>query len=637
MARTVFIGCLVALATWAASPAVGDDMSPDMVRAILKRDGFVGAKVGLLKRIGAEHLDEFLPEVLSLVRDANPEVREAAAGAAGAFDWAKVGGPLTGILADKAEKDEVRSSVARTLGVMGRPAAVEPLLALVDDPALGTAAMAALGQITFQELPDAASWRRWWDENRSRTRIDWAQARMKELERRIADGEKAREANRKLAAQAEDKLGESAVKFLDARADRNDPAPLIAALDVNSLRVRRYAAAELGKLKARPAAAKLAELAGAAQDAPLRADCASALGEIAAPESVPALAAALADPSDVVASAAALALGKMKAEGATNRLLVGLLHPSAPVRAASAEALGKIGAPAAVSPLAAMVRDDKDASVRERAARSLGEIGDGRAREALEKALDDESPAVRVYAAGALGQIGGDGVAARLGATLDKDANPSVREAAAVSLGRLGGKDAVAPLVRAIDLKDDKLAPLAWTSLLDVCRRDGVLASAAGDDFARAARCDRAVAIYEVLEKTLAEKKDEAGLIAARAKLADACMTLKEWAKAAAALENLARALPADVGVAEKYAKALAGMGRALDALGVYQALGAHPDAKPYWDERLVLLDALAGEKKNEEALKAADAILGGDPKPSGDVVKRIEDLKKKCTAETGR
>jgi HEAT repeat protein/lysophospholipase L1-like esterase len=207
----------------------------------------------------------------------------------------------------------------------------------------------------------------------------------------------------------------------------------------------------------------------------VRAECAAALVGLgrAGHAGVPALFAALQDPSEAVRAAAARALTGI-GPGAEDvpRLVAALGSPDTYVVAFAAWSLGNLGsaAQAAVPDLArALTRDDTNAVVaaalarigpaaaaavsvlvdglrstdadrRWRAARTLGRIGPPAASAvpSLEAALSDSSSLVRLHAARALGRIGlaaRPAAAALQRATGDKD--PNVGEEARQALARL--------------------------------------------------------------------------------------------------------------------------------------------------------------------------------------------------------
>jgi HEAT repeat protein len=139
-------------------------------------------------------------------------------------------------------------------------------------------------------------------------------------------------------------------------------------------------------------------------------------------------------------------LGKPAAEWAQQ-----LKSPEAQQRRCAAFALGKIGPQAqpAVDDLLALLKEDRDAAVREAAAGALGRIGQGnrglleggRVVPALIQALKkDPSPQVRRSAAWALGLLGADVApvaAPALVETLKNDADLAVLQNAAWALGAL--------------------------------------------------------------------------------------------------------------------------------------------------------------------------------------------------------
>ena len=614
-----------------AVPAPPEEAGDDLIRRTLRRGGNTRVRVTLIEQIEAKRRVEYQPELVVLLRDENAEVREASAHALGMFGWERISGPLLRIVDSTEEPMFARVLACRTLASTGRREAVEPMLALLDEPELAPTAAKGLAEITLQEFKSADDWRAWWAANKDRTRVEWALSRSQALEKKVADLEKELDAAKKRCADLENRAGDALIRSLDSRTDKKDPAPLLAALNEPDVKVKKYAAGELGRIKAKDAVKRLSDLAAGDESPALRAEYVAALAQIGSAEAAPALGLLLGDANEEVAAAAALSLGKLKAEAATNRLMMGLLHRSPAVRSASAEALGQIGGPVGVIPLIELLDIDKESSVRESTARALGEIGDVRARPALEKALNDPSPAVRVYAVEALGALKAPEVEPKLCAALTDDKSPSVRESAAVALGKVGGAMSVPVLVKAMEHPEEKLASLAWSSLVEVCRRDESLVDSTAEGLSKAGRAEQATTLYENLEKSLVEKKDEKGLTAARLKLADACIASKQWPKAQTTLEALSRALPGDAGVGEKYARTLTGLNRPLEAFKVYQALASHKENRSYWDERLALLETLLASKKTDDVTATVDAALKGEEKPPEEVAKKLEDLRRRA------
>jgi len=119
------------------------------------------------------------------------------------------------------------------------------------------------------------------------------------------------------------------------------------------------------------------------------------------------------------------------------------------VRNEAARVLGEIGDARAVEPLIDALKDNEYVLRRE-AANALGEIGDARAVQPLKEALKDNYAYVRRYAAYALGEIG-DAKAVEPLINALKDELPSVRRYAAGALGKIGDARAVQPLKEALN------------------------------------------------------------------------------------------------------------------------------------------------------------------------------------------
>jgi HEAT repeat protein len=211
-------------------------------------------------------------------------------------------------------------------------------------------------------------------------------------------------------------------------------------------------------------------------------------------------------------------------------------------RRSAAFALGQIGEPVAIDALVACVQKDKDAGVREMAARAVGDIVIARRRfdpelepkreweaagKALDAALKDGDPRVRrsaAYALGAFGEMAAQSRPALRAALRDKV--PTVRQNAAWAIGKMGdpGEETVRELCSL--LGDD--SPLV--------RR--LTAGALGEVRARQKRKSPEVA--HALIKMLETEKDDAVCragLGALATMADASLQ-KDAAKIYPLLES---------------------------------------------------------------------------------------------------
>ena len=134
------------------------------------------------------------------------------------------------------------------------------------------------------------------------------------------------------------------------------------------------------------------------------------------------------------------------------RALIGVLDdPDPAVRTQAAKTLGDLDDEEAVEALINALRTDKSAEARRWEAWALGEIGYNLAVPALADALlKDSSPDVRRWSAWALGEIGAPEAVDALGRALLLDRAPEVRRWSAWALGEIGDRAAVGPLTKAL-------------------------------------------------------------------------------------------------------------------------------------------------------------------------------------------
>ena len=360
------------------------------------------------------------PGLLAALRDAEEDVRRAAAEALGEIGDAAA---VPGLLAALRDADaDVRREAAWALGRIGDAAAVPGLLAALRDADADVrwAAAAALGRIG-----DAAA-------------VLGLVAALRDADERV----------REAAAWALRKIGDAAVV-----------PGLLAALRDADADVREAAAWALGKIgDAAAVPGLLAALRDA--DADVREAAARALGEIGDAAVVPGLLAALRDADERVREAAAAALGQIGAP-AVPGLLAALRDADWNARRAAAEALGQIKDATSVPKLLEVLDGSEVisryalAKVRERVSellyrmiervavedrdhydpeKTLVQIG-ALAVPGLLAALGNADWRVRRAAAWVLGQIGAPAVPGLLAAL--RDADWRVRQAAAWALRNL--------------------------------------------------------------------------------------------------------------------------------------------------------------------------------------------------------
>jgi antitoxin component YwqK of YwqJK toxin-antitoxin module len=161
----------------------------------------------------------------------------------------------------------------------------------------------------------------------------------------------------------------------------------------------------------------------------------------------------LKDPSPSVREAAARALGELNDPRAVDPLIQALKDEDYSVRFWSAASLRNLNNAKAVYPLIQLL-NDKEGIVREQAAHALGRFKDDRAIDPLINALTDDYEPVRDSAAMSLGALKDPRAVKPLIQAL-KDENEFVRMSAADSLGEIGESSAIEPLIQA--LEDDNM------------------------------------------------------------------------------------------------------------------------------------------------------------------------------------
>lgn len=219
------------------------------------------------------------------------------------------------------------------------------------------------------------------------------------------------------------------------------------------------------------------------------------LGRIGDPRAVEPLIPLLQDKVKAVREDTAAALAHI-GRAAVPVLVAALAHSEWLVRLHAVEALGRIKAPEAVEPLLSVLFNDPDASIREDAARSLGDIGDARAVEFLLVAIETEG--IRSRAIEALGKIRDRRAVPALTAVVAGTAKPAnsrplqgcgdrydeemfAREAAVKALAQIGDASVIPILVEALQhtvIRAEAAAALSAfgqasiAPLLDVLKRE---------------------------------------------------------------------------------------------------------------------------------------------------------------------
>lgn len=178
---------------------------------------------------------------------------------------------------------------------------------------------------------------------------------------------------------------------------------------------------------------------------PVRDKIAWVLGTIGDQSTVPALLEALHDSDVKIASKAAEALGSIRDPSTVSSLLDAMRGSADFVALYAVSALQNIGIPAIPAFLEAL--HDPNATVRFRAAASLGKMGASTAIPHLIEALSDSEAKVRYHVAKALGNLGDPSAIPNLSTAL-RDGEDSVRYHAVEALEKIGTPEALEAVQR---------------------------------------------------------------------------------------------------------------------------------------------------------------------------------------------
>jgi HEAT repeat protein len=347
-----------------------------------------------LERLGADG-EASRRQLISLLRDPDPDVRMDAAAALGRLRIADAATPLLSSVAGDPD-GEVRMQAVSALARLRPQEAVEPLLTCVHED----------GYPELDRLADDLDYGACWEVKR----------RALEALGEIGDRRVSQPVIDLLTDEDDDDLQESGFRVLarlDGAAARSF---LLDRLGNGGPRTRRRAARALVTLPG---------VGSGGADA--HADIRHALDR------------ALSDQDPHVRIHAARALGKLQGSQAAPRLALMLGDPSPEVRAEVAGILGGMRG-AGVAESFVSLLDDPDPVARRRIVRVLGEIGDAASADRLGRLLDAGDDGLRYEAVVALGRIASDGFERKIAAILaDDSVDGAIRTQAALALANLTG------------------------------------------------------------------------------------------------------------------------------------------------------------------------------------------------------
>jgi len=374
--------------------------------------------------------------LLATVRDADPQVQEAAAGALSEFMSPDEIAAITDMLSRPESTARHKELLFGALGEGMAFGAVPAMLKGLESEQEGTklAAWQALRKISRRDFPpDVEKWRSWWEANKHRTREDILEEHLRALTRQTkalsTQLSNLQQEHQELMGLLRAAASESPRQLLDALGSVHGAAREYASFRLAAMPKERLSGlkleprdyAVLGNALKDPSAAvrrnviRFVVNAGGQYEADLVAralmDESPQVELIAIGAVEPGMAEQVvgrieellrSSPSADVREAAANALGKIGSEQSIPVLASALNDAAENVRWFAVEGLRKLHATQAVPRLSELVQNDPSARVREIAATALGELGQPAGVPALRAALSDRSERVRQRAAEAL-------------------------------------------------------------------------------------------------------------------------------------------------------------------------------------------------------------------------------------------
>ena len=205
---------------------------------------------------------------------------------------------------------------------------------------------------------------------------------------------------------------------------------------------------------------KIKELISQYKDGSIQEKCAAIadLEEMDAKEALPVLLESLDYPDAGVRANIASALGELGDKSVGAPLLTLLKDSDSLVRIKAAESLGLLNYVEGIDLLAQVLHADNDPLVRLHAAEALRMVKNIKALPHLIKALDDPDKRVRAYAADSIGHIGVVDALPILIEKLDSEQSQFTRAFLLSSLYQLGDENSLASLVKMSEYAADDLA-----------------------------------------------------------------------------------------------------------------------------------------------------------------------------------
>lgn len=380
--------------------------------------------------------------ILSFVNDDSRAVRVAAAEALGRFRRPDELHALVTALKDPATVPDARALLTEAVARARASEAIPVLIGNLGsaDRELQEASRQALVTLTGRNFgPDEKPWRRWWEDNKWKSREEMLEDRLQDLEHTISD-QKLRIED--LNAQLDELVQ------IGTLSGPERTAGLLRQLQSRYQVTRTFAASSLAALGPQ-------DLQGVSLDDKATADI---------------LAGALKDDQKDFRLNVARFAGKLSGAGKPRLVAIELADPSPDIVLAGLAAVGK-NAPPDMLAMVAPLLTHNDQRVRETAITLIADSPPRNTLPVLIQALRDESETVRWFAVESIRKLGVASAVKSLIPLLG-DPAPRVREVVILTLGELGDGLSVANLVPMLADKNERVQGQAAKALQQIAGRN---------------------------------------------------------------------------------------------------------------------------------------------------------------------
>lgn len=574
-----------------------------------------GICIAVLKAFGFTGDDRAIDEIIALLDSGNERIRTTATETLGDIKTLKAQKIMTYGLLNPQRTLTSRVLIAEALGNVRNRDSVQPLIDLLEstDTDLQTAAHNALMKITKQSIgKEIDRWKEWWNLNKGKSREEWLENIVEELEENIKQLEAENESLNKEIAQ-------KSIRLLELTSDTVNIKPLVDALKSNYPEVKIFAVDKLSKIKTPEVFDIFLELL-LDKEPKVRIVSTRTLGEMGDKKAVSPLLGIINDKDVRVKVEVVKALGMLRAPEAVEAVIALLDAKDMNIVKVAIETLGQVGDQKASSYLMQFLLNN-DPLIRESTAVALGKIKDPKSVVHLISALSDKEEKVRWYAADSLGKLK-TGEAVEPLIKLLSDTSPRVRESAAASLGQIGSERAVEYLIKLLDDPDQRVVEQVAEALL-------LIAGEKLDDLNNLSNIFFIKKDYnrtiQTIEKQLAKyNENEEALWQARLRLAKSYTSIGNWDKSINLYLKLIERFPDDIELKKELLHALTELkhyDRALELLSSWMKVSVN-NKDFFWKRRLELVAVLFKNSEYKKVKELVDKFEAENPELGGTELK---------------